>query len=135
MDKVTLKTHGLKSTTPRVKILELFEQSEKRHFTVDDIHSALDNSGDDIAIATIYRVLAQFEKAGIIIRHSFEDDRAVFELNDGDHHDHLVCTQCGKVVEFVDDTIEERQQRVAQQAGFTIIDHSLNIFGICPDCQ
>ena len=135
MDKVTLKTHGLKSTTPRVKILELFEQSEKRHFTVDDIHSALNNSGDDIAIATIYRVLAQFEKAGIIIRHSFEDDRAVFELNDGDHHDHLVCTQCGKVVEFVDDTIEERQQRVAQQAGFTIIDHSLNIFGICPDCQ
>ena len=135
MDKDTLKTVGLKTTTPRLKILALFEKSDKRHFSVDDIHRCLLNNGEDIAIATIYRVLNQFEQAGIIIRHTFEDDHAIFELNDGEHHDHLICQQCGKVIEFVDDIIEKRQCTIAKQHGFKIIDHSLNIYGVCKDCH
>ena len=126
-----LKNIGLKATLPRLKILDLFEQSDKRHMTAEEVYRLLSNEGLDIGLATVYRVLTQFEQAGLLIRHHFDSDKAVFELNAGDHHDHLVCLQCGKVEEFVDSEIEKRQQRIAKERGFAIRDHSLQIYADC----
>lgn len=126
-----LKNIGLKATLPRLKILDLFEQSNKRHMTAEEIYRMLSEEDLDIGLATVYRVLTQFEQAGLLIRHHFDSDKAVFELNEGDHHDHLVCLQCGKVEEFLDSEIEKRQHRIAKERGFSIHDHSLQIYADC----
>jgi Fur family ferric uptake transcriptional regulator len=131
-----LKSIGLKATLPRLKILDLFEQSNKRHMTAEEVYRLLSAEDLDIGLATVYRVLTQFEQAGLLIRHHFDSDKAVFELNEGDHHDHLVCMQCGKVEEFLDSEIEKRQHRIAKERGFAIHDHSLQIYADCikEDC-
>lgn len=131
-----LKTSGLKATLPRLKILDLFEHSDQRHLTAEDVYKVLLREGIDIGLATIYRVLTQFEQAGILIRHHFEAGKAVFELNQGAHHDHLVCVQCGHVEEFYDPEIERRQIKIAKDRGFAIQEHSLQLYADCttPDC-
>ena len=131
-----LKTIGLKATLPRLKILNLFENSPVRHLTAEDVYKVLINEGMDIGLATIYRVLTQFEHAGLLIRHHFESGKAVFELNQGGHHDHLVCMQCGRVEEFFDAEIERRQIKIAKERGFTIHEHSLHLYADCtkPNC-
>ena len=126
-----LKSIGLKATLPRLKILDLFEHSSKRHMSAEEVYSLLKEEGHDIGLATVYRVLTQFEQAGLLMRHHFDSDKAVFELNQGDHHDHLVCLQCGKVEEFFDSEIEKRQNRIAKERGFAIHDHSLQIYADC----
>ncbi|HLU76821.1 MAG TPA: ferric iron uptake transcriptional regulator [Burkholderiales bacterium] len=126
-----LKTIGLKATLPRVKILELFERSEVRHLSAEDVYRLLLRDNLDVGLATVYRVLTQFEQAGLLQRHHFESGKAVFELNDNDHHDHLVCMQCGHVEEFYDAEIEKRQNRIAKERGFTIHEHSLYIYADC----
>lgn len=131
METADLKKVGLKITLPRMKILELLEASAHMHQTAEDIYKALLDAGEEIGLATVYRVLTQFESAGLVNRHHFESGQAVFELNQGGHHDHLVCVKCGKVVEFVDETIEERQRKIASDNGFTITEHSLIIYGNC----
>jgi Fur family ferric uptake transcriptional regulator len=131
MDKIGLKEAGLKVTLPRMKILEILENSENQHLTAEDIYKILLQTGDDIGVATIYRVLSQFEAASLVNRHQFETGQAVFELNRGHHHDHLICVKCGKIVEFVDDEIEKRQEDIAEKEGFQITDHALIIYGIC----
>ena len=130
-----LKRAGLKATLPRLRILEIFEGSPDRHVSAEDLYRALLAAGESIGIATIYRVLTQFEQAGLVIRHNFDGGSAVFELAASEHHDHLVCVRCGRVTEFVDETIEERQRMIAAQNGFTMTDHSLIIYGLCPDCR
>jgi Fur family transcriptional regulator, ferric uptake regulator len=132
-----LKNTGLKATLPRLKILNLFENSDVRHLTAEDVYKVLLAEGMDIGLATVYRVLTQFEQAGILIRHHFESGKAVFELNQGGHHDHLVCIQCGHVEEFVDAEIERRQTKIAKDRGFTIHEHSLQIYADCikPKCS
>ncbi|MHB1678012.1 MAG: ferric iron uptake transcriptional regulator [Sulfuriferula sp.] len=126
-----LKNIGLKATLPRLKILELFENSEKRHLTAEDIYRMLITEEIDIGLATVYRVLTQFEQAGLLIRHHFDSDKAVYELNVGNHHDHLVCMQCGHVEEFFDEEIERRQKNIAAERGFIIQDHSLHLYVNC----
>jgi Fur family ferric uptake transcriptional regulator len=131
-DPSELKNAGLKATLPRLKILSLFETSNVRHLTAEDIYRMLLTEGDvDIGLATIYRVLTQFEQAGLLIRHHFESGKAVFELNQGGHHDHLVCVQCGRVEEFYDPEIEKRQEKIAQERGFAIREHSLYLYVDC----
>lgn len=127
-----LKSIGLKATYPRLKILDLFQHSEQRHLTAEDVYRALMNEGMDIGLATVYRVLTQFEQAGLLERHYFESGKAVFELHAGGHHDHLVCMQCGKVEEFLDPEIERRQVAIAEERGFSIREHALYIYA---DCQ
>ncbi|HKQ26107.1 MAG TPA: ferric iron uptake transcriptional regulator [Burkholderiales bacterium] len=131
-----LKNIGLKATLPRLKILDLFENSDVRHLTAEDVYKVLMKEGMEIGLATIYRVLTQFEQAGILIRHHFESGKAVFELNQGGHHDHLVCIQCGEVEEFYDPEIERRQVKIAKERGFTIHEHSLQLYADCikPNC-
>ena len=126
-----LKTIGLKATLPRLRILELFEKSDVRHLSAEDVYKMLLKDGTDTGLATVYRVLTQFEQAGLLIRHHFETGKAVFELNQGGHHDHLVCLQCGRVEEFYDADIERRQIKVAEARGFKIHDHSLHIYADC----
>jgi Fur family ferric uptake transcriptional regulator len=126
-----LKTIGLKATLPRLRILELFEKSAVRHLSAEDVYKMLLKDGTDTGLATVYRVLTQFEQAGLLIRHHFETGKAVFELNQGGHHDHLVCIQCGLVEEFYDSEIEKRQIKVAEARGFRIHDHSLHIYADC----
>lgn len=126
-----LKNIGLKATYPRLKILDLFQSSEQRHLTAEDVYRALMNDGMDIGLATVYRVLTQFEQAGLLERHYFESGKAVFELNEGGHHDHLVCMQCGKVEEFFDAEIERRQNQIATERGFAIREHALYIYADC----
>jgi Fur family transcriptional regulator, ferric uptake regulator len=126
-----LRNAGLKVTLPRLKILEILEGGGARHKSAEDIYKALLNSNEDIGLATVYRVLTQFEAAGLVTRHHFENGMAVFELNRGSHHDHIVCLDCGKVEEFMDDGIEERQQTISRQHGFEIEDHSMVIYGHC----
>ena len=126
-----LKISGLKATMPRLRILELFEKSMVRHLSAEDVYKLLQKEGTDTGLATVYRVLMQFEQAGLLIRHHFESDKAVFELNQGTHHDHLVCVQCGHVEEFYDAEIEKRQSEVAAARGFKIHDHSLHIYADC----
>jgi Fur family ferric uptake transcriptional regulator len=130
-----LRKAGLKVTLPRVKILEILENAEHRHMSAEDLYKALLDSGEDIGLATVYRVLTQFESAGLVTRHHFEGGHSVFELNEGDHHDHILCVKCGRVDEFVDEVIEERQEHIASKAGYEMTDHSLYIYGICPDCR
>lgn len=129
-----LRKAGLKVTLPRLKILELLERSELRHMSAEDVYKALLDQGEDVGLATVYRVLTQFEAAGIIERHHFDSGHSVFELKDAAHHDHIVCTRCGKVVEFKDEVIEERQRRMADTLGFSLTDHSLYLYGVCAEC-
>ena len=126
-----LKTTGLKATTPRLKILSLFEASDVRHLAAEDVYRSLIAEGMDIGLATVYRVLTQFEQAGLLQRHHFESGRAVFELNSGTHHDHLVCVKCGRVEEFYDPEIERRQAKIAADRGFAIRDHALQLYVEC----
>jgi Fur family ferric uptake transcriptional regulator len=126
-----LKTIGLKATLPRLRILELFEKSEVRHLAAEDVYRTLLKEGTDTGLATVYRVLTQFEQAGLLVRHHFESGKAVYELNQGGHHDHLVCLQCGRVEEFYDEAIEKRQIAVAKERGFTIHEHSLHLYVDC----
>ena len=135
MDNLDLKKAGLKVTLPRVKILQILENTPSHHLSAEDVYRIILESGEDIGLATVYRVLTQFEEAGLVVRHNFEEGHSVFELDHGAHHDHLVCVKCGRVEEFVDPVIEERQQYVAAQADFTMTDHSLNIYGICAGCR
>ncbi len=131
MESKDLRKAGLKVTLPRLRILEILERSDTRHLSAEDIYRSLLDSQEDIGLATVYRVLTQFEAAGLVTRHHFEDGMAVFELNQGTHHDHIVCLDCGRVEEFVDSGIEERQTAVAQRLGFVIRDHSLILYGHC----
>jgi Fur family transcriptional regulator, ferric uptake regulator len=128
---VDLKNMGLKATLPRLRILELFEKSEVRHLSAEEVYRLLLNEGTDTGLATVYRVLTQFEQAGLLVRHHFESGKAVFELNRGEHHDHLVCMQCGRVEEFHDAEIEKRQIEIAESRGFRIHDHSLHLYADC----
>ena len=132
----SLKNIGLKATYPRLKILDLFQTSTRRHLTAEDVYRLLINEGMDIGLATVYRVLTQFEEAGLLARHYFESGKAVFELNKGGHHDHLVCMQCGRVEEFYDAEIEQRQNRIAEERGFAIREHALYLYANClrKDC-
>lgn len=130
-DSTDLKKAGLKATLPRLKILSILEEAKVRHMTAEDVYKTLLDVGEEVGLATVYRVLTQFEAAGLVIRHNFEGDRAVFEINRGHHHDHMVCVECGKVFEFYDSTIEERQRSVAEQAGFMVDGHSLYLYGVC----
>ena len=136
MENQDLRKAGLKVTLPRMKILEILEESSQQHLSAEDIYRVLLDSDDEIGLATIYRVLTQFEGAGLVMRHHFEGGQAVFELDRGKHHDHLICIKCGKIVEFVNSSIEEQQTKIAEEAGFKITDHSLIIYGECsnPDC-
>ncbi len=127
----SLKDSGLKATLPRRKILELFESSKVRHLSAEDVYKALMAEGIDVGLATVYRVLTQFEQAGLLSRQHFETGKAVFELNQGGHHDHLVCLQCGRVEEFYDSHIERRQNEVALQRGFQLRGHSLALYADC----
>lgn len=135
LESEDLKKAGLKATVPRLKILQMLESSKTRHFSADDVYNNLRDSGEEVGLATVYRVLTQFESAGLVIRHHFESGQSVFELNQGHHHDHILCVKCGKVEEFIDETIEERQRLIAEHAGFAMTDHSLYIYGICAECQ
>ncbi|MGE0310412.1 MAG: ferric iron uptake transcriptional regulator [Lautropia sp.] len=132
-----LKNAGLKATMPRMKILDIFQQSKNRHMSAEDVYRELLAEGQDVGLATVYRVLTQFEQAGILKRSNFESGKAVFELDEGRHHDHLVCLQCGRVEEFFDAEIEKRQQQVAAKNGFELQDHSLALYGNCvrPNCR
>lgn len=130
-----LKKAGLKATLPRIKILNILEAERGRHMSAEDVYKALLDSGEDVGLATVYRVLTQFEAAELVRRHHFEGGHSVFELNEGHHHDHILCVKCGKVVEFMDNTIEDRQRAIARQHGFEITDHSLYIYGVCGDCK
>jgi Fur family transcriptional regulator, ferric uptake regulator len=126
-----LKSSGLKATLPRLKILEVFQQSVQRHMSAEDVYKLLIAESTDIGLATVYRVLMQFEQAGILKRSNFESGKAVFELDQGTHHDHLVCLQCGRVVEFMDVEIEKRQQKIAKDHGFVLQEHALALYGNC----
>ena len=131
-----LKSSGLKATLPRIKILEVFQRTAQRHMTAEDVYRALLVEGADVGLATVYRVLMQFEQAGLLARSHFESGKSVFELNEGQHHDHLVCLTCGRVEEFFDAEIEARQRGIAQARGFELQDHSLALYAACtkPDC-
>jgi Fur family ferric uptake transcriptional regulator len=126
-----LKSTGLKATAPRLKILEIFQTSQQRHMTAEDVFRTLSEERSDVALATVYRVLAQFEQADLLVRSHFESGKAVYELNEGQHHDHLVCLDCGRVEEFYDAQIEQRQHTVANTKGFQIADHALSLYAHC----
>jgi Fur family ferric uptake transcriptional regulator len=130
-----LRRAGLKTTLPRLKILGILEEDSDQHFTAEAVYKRLLDTGEEIGLATVYRVLTQFEAAGLVIRHNFEGGRSVFELNDGIHHDHMVCVKCGAVLEFVDAKIEELQMQVAAENNFLMQDHLLYMYGICSSCQ
>jgi Fur family transcriptional regulator, ferric uptake regulator len=131
-----IKNSGLKATLPRIRILEVFQKTALRHMTAEDVYKALLHEGSDIGLATVYRVLMQFEQAGILSRNHFEAGKALFELNEGTHHDHLVCLDCGRVEEFYDPDIEQRQRSIAQARGFELQDHALAMYAVCTraDC-
>jgi Fur family ferric uptake transcriptional regulator len=136
-DAQNLKTMGLKATLPRLRVLQLFEtQADRRHLSAEEVYRLLGADGIDIGLATVYRVLTQFEQAGLLIRHHFESGKAVFELNQGEHHDHLVCMDCNHVEEFFDSEIERLQEQVAAKHGFRIREHSLHLYAECvkTDC-
>ena len=126
---------GLRATLPRKKILQIFEDNESEHFSAEMIFEQLREMGEEIGLATVYRVLTQFEEAGLVERHNFEGGHAVYELDNGQHHDHLICLNCGKIIEFVDEEIEKRQQELAEKYKFQCVDHSLTLFGLCEDCH
>lgn len=135
MEDSDLRKAGLKATGPRLRILQILEQNAQRHVSAEDVYRALLASGEEVGLATVYRVLTQFETAGLVTRHHFEGGHSLFELAVGEHHDHLLCVQCGRVDEFVDSTIEERQRAVAVRLGYDMTDHNLCIYGVCPSCQ
>jgi Fur family ferric uptake transcriptional regulator len=126
-----LKSTGLKATVPRLKVLEIFQKGTQRHMTAEDVFRVLLQDRSDVGLATVYRVLTQIEQAGILTRSNFEGGKAVYELNEGQHHDHLVCLDCGKVEEFYDAEIENRQNAVAKSKGFAIADHALSLYAHC----
>lgn len=130
-----LKEAGLKITVPRIRVLHILEQSKDHHLSAEDVYKGLLDMGEDVGLATVYRVLTQFEAAGIVHRHNFEGGYSVFELTKAEHHDHLVCLKCGRVEEFFDEIIETRQQLIADQAGFAMSTHALNIYGACSGCR
>lgn len=139
--EITVETHdlrnaGLKVTLPRVKILQILEnQATDRHLTAEQVYKILLSEDEEIGLATVYRVLTQFEAAGLVTRHHFEGGNSVFELSDGDHHDHILCIKCGKVDEFADDVIETRQKEIAQRLGYELTAHGLYLYGFCPQCR
>ena len=136
METQDLRDVGLKVTLPRVKILEILEkQTDAHHLSAENLYKILLKEDEDIGLATVYRVLTQFESAGLVKRHHFEGGNSVFELNKGDHHDHILCVKCGKVDEFADNTIESRQKEIAKNLGYELTDHCLYLYGLCPDCQ
>jgi Fur family ferric uptake transcriptional regulator len=136
METQELRKAGLKVTLPRVKILEIMErENNNRHLSAEQVYKILLSEDEDIGLATIYRVLTQFEAAGLVTRHHFEGGNSVFELNTGHHHDHVVCVKCGKIDEFTDDIIEERQNNIAKELGYELTDHSLYLYGLCPICK
>lgn len=135
METQDLRKAGLKVTVPRMKILETLARNENRHMSAEELYKALLDAGEEIGLATVYRVLTQFESAGLVARHHFESGQSVFELDEGEHHDHILCVKCGRVDEFLDDVIEERQIHIAESRGYRMTDHSLYIYGICPECQ
>ena len=135
MESSDLRKAGLKVTLPRVKILDILEGSGARHLSAEDVYKVLLESGEDIGLATVYRVLTQFESAGLVKRHHFEGGHSVFEMDQGDHHDHILCVKCGRVDEFVDETIEQHQRDIAIRLGYELTDHSLYMYGICSQCQ
>ena len=128
MNNQQLKNAGLKVTLPRLKILNMLENSEQKHLSAEDVYKLLLEAGDDVGLATVYRVLTQFETAGLVARHNFEDGHAVFELSSDEHHDHMVCVDSGKVIEFMSRPIEELQREIAEQHGYELIDHSLVLY-------
>ena len=130
-----LKDAGLKITLPRIKILQVLENSSIQHVSAEDVYKMLIAADEEIGLATVYRVLTQFEQAGLVARHNFEGGHSVFELSKEDHHDHIVCQKCGKITEFSDEKIETRQSEVAKSLGYILLDHNLNMYGLCPDCQ
>ena len=130
-----LKEAGLKVTLPRLKILKILESSRQHHLSAEDVYKRLLSANEEIGLATVYRVLTQFESASLVIRHNFEGGHSVFELAGSEHHDHIVCLKCGKVEEFHDTQIEKRQEKIAEELGFELTDHSLNMFGLCPKCR
>lgn len=130
-----LKDAGLKITMPRLKVLQILEQAKDHHLSAENVYKALLDMGEDVGLATVYRVLTQFEAAGLVSRHNFEGGFSVFELMQGEHHDHLVCVKCGRVDEFMDELIEQRQRMIAERSGFKMTDHALTIYGLCPDCK
>ena len=130
-----LKSTGLKATLPRLKILEIFQKTVQRHLTAEDVYRLLLSEQSDIGLATVYRVLTQFEQAGILSRNHFEAGKAVYELREDQHHDHLVCVSCGSVEEFLDAEIERRQHNIATNLGWTLLDHAMSLYGLCPACQ
>ncbi|MES2401580.1 MAG: ferric iron uptake transcriptional regulator [Pseudomonadota bacterium] len=129
-----LKSTGLKATLPRLKILDVFQKSTQRHLTAEDVFRVLLEDRTDIGLATVYRVLTQFEQAGILSRSHFESGKAVYEINEGHHHDHLICTSCGRVEEFYDAEIEKRQQIVAKTKNWILQDHAMSLYGLCANC-
>lgn len=135
MENPNLKKAGLKATLPRIKILQILEENPLRHMSAEDVYKVLLGTGEDVGLATVYRVLTQFETAGLVARHHFEGGQSVFEINQGEHHDHILCVGCGKVDEFVDEVIEQRQRAIAKKAGYVMTDHSLYIYGMCGECQ
>lgn len=137
MDNQEIRDAGLKVTLPRIKILEILEENSDRHVSAEDVYKILLEKGEEIGLATVYRVLTQFEAAGLVRRHNFEGGYSVFELDRGGHHDHIVCVRCGRVAEFYDETIEKRQKKIAKEHGFEIEDHSLTLYGHCidPECK
>lgn len=132
-----LRSSGLKTTLPRLKVLQIFRESKQRHLCAEDVYKALRTEGSDIGLATVYRVLLQFVQAGLLERQHFENEKAVFELNEGRHHDHMVCVRCGRVEEFVDAEIERRQHQIAAERGFELQEHALALYGVCsfPECR
>ena len=130
-----LRKAGLKVTLPRVKILQIMESSQTKHLSAEDVYKALIEADEDVGLATVYRVLTQFESAGLVMRHHFEGGSSVFELTTIDHHDHIVCQKCGSVEEFYDEVIENQQEMIAEKYGFRITDHSMYLYGICKVCQ
>ncbi len=130
-----IRSLGLKVTGPRLKILSLFESRPEEHLSAEDVYRITLEENLNIGVATVYRVLAQFEEAGILMRHHFETGKAVYELDMGDHHDHLVCLECGKVTEFFDKEIEGLQERIAKKNGYEIVDHALYMYGVCGECR
>jgi Fur family ferric uptake transcriptional regulator len=130
-DSDNLRKAGLKATLPRLKILNILERSASGHMTAEEVYKSMLESGEEAGLATVYRVLTQFEAAGLVIRHNFEGGRSVFELDQGRHHDHMVCVECGQVFEFVDPEIEKRQRQVAEDADFIMEDHALYLYGVC----
>lgn len=135
MDAQDLKSAGLKVTLPRLKILSILENSDNHHMSAEDIYRALLLQGEEVGVATVYRVLTQFEKAGMVNKLNFDNGQSVFELSNVSHHDHLLCVKCGRIEEFVDLEIEQRQHDIAQKCGYQLTDHCLHLYGLCRDCQ